>query len=153
MSFIAGSSIHRSLEARLAFLPLSALAAVLIYQGTNAAIYQLIGLGVYFWAYSEGEVSVSPTRDNTLCFFGGYVTNKANRSSAPSHGHCPTGEAEGPEFKKKHNIASSLVCLETHSSYRAPHRANFDQFLSIDSPEPGDDIPVHIIYFHRLDCY
>jgi len=132
MSFIAGSSIHRSLEARLAFLPLSALAAVLIYQGTNAAIYQLIGLGVYFWAY---------------------VTNKANRSSAPSHGHCPTGEAEGPEFKKKHNIASSLVCLETHSSYRAPHRANFDQFLSIDSPEPGDDIPVHIIYFHRLDCY
>ncbi|KAK4136418.1 PRO41 protein [Trichocladium antarcticum] len=56
LNFIAGSSIHRSLEARLAFLPLTALAAALIYQGTNAAIYQVIGLGVYFWAYSEGEM-------------------------------------------------------------------------------------------------
>ncbi|KAK5663384.1 hypothetical protein OQA88_3812 [Cercophora sp. LCS_1] len=56
LGFLAGTSIHRSLEARLAFLPLTALAAALIYQGTNAAIYQLIGLGVYFWAYSEGEI-------------------------------------------------------------------------------------------------
>ena len=56
LNFIAGSSIHRSLEARLAFLPLTALSAALIYQGTNAALYQVIGLGVYFWAYSEGEV-------------------------------------------------------------------------------------------------
>lgn len=56
LNFIAGTSIHRSLEARLAFLPLSALAAALLYQGANAAIYQVIGLGVYFWAYSEGEV-------------------------------------------------------------------------------------------------
>ncbi|KAL2168480.1 hypothetical protein VTG60DRAFT_7216 [Thermothelomyces hinnuleus] len=56
LSFIAGSSIHRSLEARLAFLPLTALAAAMIYQGTNAAIYYVIGLGVYFWAYSEGEM-------------------------------------------------------------------------------------------------
>ncbi|KXX74961.1 hypothetical protein MMYC01_207426 [Madurella mycetomatis] len=53
---LAGSSIHRSLEARLAFLPLTALAAALTYQGTNAAIYQVIGLAVYFWAYSEGEM-------------------------------------------------------------------------------------------------
>ncbi|KAK4251912.1 hypothetical protein C7999DRAFT_37283 [Corynascus novoguineensis] len=56
LGFLAGSSLHRSLEARLAFLPLTALAAALIYQGTNAAIYQVIGLGVYFWAYSEGEM-------------------------------------------------------------------------------------------------
>ena len=56
LNFIAGTSIHRSLEARLAFLPLSALAAALLYQATNAAIYQVIALGVYFWAYSEGEV-------------------------------------------------------------------------------------------------
>ena len=56
LGFLAGSSIHRSLEARLAFLPLSALAGALIYQGTNAALYQVIGLGVYFWAYSEGEM-------------------------------------------------------------------------------------------------
>lgn len=56
LGFLAGSSLHRSLEARLAFLPMTALAAALLYQGTNAAIYQVIGLGVYFWAYSEGEV-------------------------------------------------------------------------------------------------
>ena len=37
-------------------LPLSALAAIMVYQATNPAIYYLIGVGVYFWAYSEGEV-------------------------------------------------------------------------------------------------
>lgn len=57
LGFIAGSSIHRSLEFRLAVLPLCALAAGLVYQATNAAIYYLIGMVVYFWAYSEGEVS------------------------------------------------------------------------------------------------
>ncbi|KAK3393020.1 hypothetical protein B0H63DRAFT_7100 [Podospora didyma] len=56
LAFIAGSGIHRSLEARLAFLPLTALSAALLYQGANAAIYQVIGLAVYFWAYSEGEI-------------------------------------------------------------------------------------------------
>jgi hypothetical protein len=56
LGFLAGSGLHRSLEARLAFLPLTALSAALLYQGTNAAIYQVIGLGVYFWAYSEGEM-------------------------------------------------------------------------------------------------
>lgn len=56
LSFIAGSSIHRSLEARLAILPLAALAAVLTYQGTNAALYYLVAIVVEFWAYSEGEV-------------------------------------------------------------------------------------------------
>lgn len=59
LSFIAGSSIHRSLEARLAVLPLAALAAVLTYQGTNAALYYLIAMFVEFWAYSEGEVRSS----------------------------------------------------------------------------------------------
>jgi len=59
LSFLAGSSLHRSLEFRLAFIPLTALAAALIYQGTNAALYYLIGMVVYFWAYSEGEVSIT----------------------------------------------------------------------------------------------
>lgn len=57
IGFLAGSSFHRSLEARLAALPLTALAAILIYQGTNAALYYVVALAVYFWAYSEGEVS------------------------------------------------------------------------------------------------
>lgn len=56
LRFIAGTPVHRSIEARLAFYPLSALMAVLLYQGTNPAIYYLVGVGVYFWAFSEGEV-------------------------------------------------------------------------------------------------
>lgn len=60
LPLLAGSGFHRSLEVRLALLPLTALAAVLIYQGTNAALYYLIGMMVYFWAYSEGEVSLLP---------------------------------------------------------------------------------------------
>ncbi|KAL7629425.1 hypothetical protein AAE478_000945 [Parahypoxylon ruwenzoriense] len=56
LGLIAGSSLHRSVEARLASFPLAALAAVLIYQGTNAAIYYVVGMIVYFWAYSEGEI-------------------------------------------------------------------------------------------------
>jgi hypothetical protein len=58
LSFIAGSAIHRSLEVRLAILPLTALSAILMYQATNAALYYLIGMVVYFTAYSEGEVSL-----------------------------------------------------------------------------------------------
>lgn len=56
LSFIAGTAIHRSIEARLIIYPLSALIAVLLYQGTNSALYYMIGMGVYFWAYSEGEI-------------------------------------------------------------------------------------------------
>jgi hypothetical protein len=58
LGLIAGSSLHRSIEARLVVLPLTALSAVLLYQGTNSALYYTIGLAVYFWAYSEGEVVV-----------------------------------------------------------------------------------------------
>lgn len=56
LGFIAGSGLHRSLEARLAALPLVALSAALIYQGTNAALYYVVALIAYFWAYSEGEI-------------------------------------------------------------------------------------------------
>ncbi|ODA76573.1 hypothetical protein RJ55_07843 [Drechmeria coniospora] len=56
LTFLAGTSIHRSLEFRLAILPLTALASVLMYQSTNPAIYYLISSLVYFWAYSEGEM-------------------------------------------------------------------------------------------------
>ncbi|KAJ5781885.1 uncharacterized protein N7518_010368 [Penicillium psychrosexuale] len=52
----AGSLPHRSIEIRLIIYPLNALLAALLYQGTDPAIYYLIGIGVYFWAYSEGEV-------------------------------------------------------------------------------------------------
>ncbi|EFZ03060.1 hypothetical protein MHUMG1_05485 [Metarhizium humberi] len=56
LSFVAGSSLHRSLEFRLAVLPLTALTSILMYQSTNPAIYYVIGMVVYFVAYSEGEM-------------------------------------------------------------------------------------------------
>jgi len=59
LGFLAGTAIHRSIEARLIALPLAALAASLLYQATNPALYYSIGMVVYFWAYSEGEVVVA----------------------------------------------------------------------------------------------
>ncbi|KAJ5730420.1 uncharacterized protein N7483_004928 [Penicillium malachiteum] len=53
---LAGTFPHRSIEVRLVIYPLSALFAALLYQGTDPAGYYLIGIIVYFWAYSEGEV-------------------------------------------------------------------------------------------------
>jgi len=47
--------LHRSIEARMVLYPLSALGAVIMYQSTNAALYNLIGVVVYFWAFCEGE--------------------------------------------------------------------------------------------------
>jgi len=59
LGFIAGTALHRSIEARLVLLPLTALASALLYQATNPAIYYMVGMGVYFWAYSEGEIVVA----------------------------------------------------------------------------------------------
>ncbi len=50
------AAMHRSIVARLLVYPLSSLVALLLYQGTNAGLYYIIGMGVYFWGFSEGEV-------------------------------------------------------------------------------------------------
>ena len=57
LGIVAGSSIHRSLEMRLVALPLATLASVMLYQGSNSALYYVVATVIYFWAYSEGEVS------------------------------------------------------------------------------------------------
>jgi hypothetical protein len=63
LPLLAGTGLHRSIEARLIVYPLSALCALLIYQGTNSGLYYIIGMGAYFWAFSEGEVrqAIFPT--------------------------------------------------------------------------------------------
>jgi hypothetical protein len=66
LKFVAGSSLHRSIEFRLILLPLMSLAGILMYQSTNAALYYLIAEGVYFWAYSDGEVGHSVLVPNSL---------------------------------------------------------------------------------------
>jgi len=53
---LAGSLPHRSIVARLLIYPLSALTCALMYQTGDVAVYYLIGIAIYFWAYSEGEV-------------------------------------------------------------------------------------------------
>ncbi|KAL2885916.1 hypothetical protein HOO65_070378 [Ceratocystis lukuohia] len=70
MPLIAGTGFHRSIEFRLAFLPLVILAAALLYSATNAALYYLVGMVAYFWAFSEGEIICAkpwtlPKRNNT----------------------------------------------------------------------------------------
>ncbi|MCJ1476353.1 hypothetical protein MMC13_005019 [Lambiella insularis] len=56
LGIVTTTVLHRSIEARLVVYPLSAMIALLLYQGTNAGLYYLIGMGVYFWAFAEGEV-------------------------------------------------------------------------------------------------
>ncbi|KAH8655563.1 hypothetical protein BX600DRAFT_385192 [Xylariales sp. PMI_506] len=52
---IIGSAFHQSIKLRIIALPLVSFCAILLYQATNAAIYYLIGMAVYAWAYSECE--------------------------------------------------------------------------------------------------
>jgi len=60
LGWISGTPLHRSMEARLIVLPLVALASILMYQGTNASLYYVISIAVWFWAFAEGE-EVCPT--------------------------------------------------------------------------------------------
>ncbi|KAI6249862.1 hypothetical protein HI914_01661 [Erysiphe necator] len=55
LGIFSGSALHRSIEARLIFLPLTIMTSIVMYQATNPAIFYTIGLIVYFWAYSAGE--------------------------------------------------------------------------------------------------
>ncbi|KAI9725680.1 MAG: hypothetical protein M1828_002965 [Chrysothrix sp. TS-e1954] len=58
-SFIAGLPVHRSIEVRLFWFPMNSLCCALMYQGIDPAFYYLIGIAIYFWAYTEGEVVCS----------------------------------------------------------------------------------------------
>ena len=55
------TAIHSRIETRLILLPFAAFWAILMYQGTNPALYYIIGIIAYFWAYCDGEVVLSST--------------------------------------------------------------------------------------------
>lgn len=57
---IPGTALHRSIIARLVVIPMAAVVAVMLYQGTNAALYYLIGMAIYAWGYNEGEIVCMP---------------------------------------------------------------------------------------------
>ncbi|MCJ1234951.1 hypothetical protein MMC14_002915 [Varicellaria rhodocarpa] len=59
VGILTNNSLHRSIVARMVWIPFTATAAVLLYQGPDACGWYLIGLGAYGWAYMEGE-SICP---------------------------------------------------------------------------------------------
>lgn len=62
------------MEARIVLYPLVALAAVMMYQSTNPALYYMIGVGIYFWAYTDGEVGLtSPMKLELRLTFSGHL--------------------------------------------------------------------------------
>jgi hypothetical protein len=92
LKWLAGTRIQRSVEARILWLPLTSLASVLMYQGTNASLYYVIGVGVYFWAYCEGEVSLTLL---FACEGLEYELTAVCRSYVLFLGHCLSGRIEG----------------------------------------------------------
>lgn len=77
------------------WLPLASLSSVLIYQATNPALYYLIGVVVYFWAYSEGEVSrIHLQHARAMLTF-------LIRSYVRYHGHYPNEPTD--EESRKHD--------------------------------------------------
>ena len=60
LKHVARTAMHRMIAPRLIVLPFATLAAALLYQATDPAIYYLIGIGLYLWAYHSGEVSFIP---------------------------------------------------------------------------------------------
>lgn len=100
LGLVAGTAIHRSLEVRLAIIPLVALASSLIYQGTDPAMWYLIGMVVYFVAYSEGEVSFIPAA------FPPRANLTKRRSSQPRLGHYPSAAAR-PALQS-HDVTYSI---------------------------------------------
>lgn len=55
LPWVAGTAIHASIELRLLFYPACALLCALMYQATDPAGFYVIGMILYFWAFSEGE--------------------------------------------------------------------------------------------------
>ena len=102
LGFLAGSGFHRSLEIRLAILPLATLASILLYQGTNAAMYYLAAMIIYFWAYSEGEVSTQSVMPG-----GGTRKLTRPRSSAPSRGRCRKEAPDSPPARSRTTCPAS----------------------------------------------
>lgn len=128
LGLLAGTGLHRSMEARFIIYPLSALVALLIYQGTNAGLYYIIGMAAYFWAYSEGEVSH---------FIGqcAIIMTHRTRSSAPSHGLCP-----------------SVAPQRAGPVYNQLHFNSLDQFRTQDEGFLNDDSSLSE-HFHLISLY
>lgn len=121
LGFIAGTALHRSMEARLAFIPFAAIAAVLTYQGTNAALYYLVAMVVEFWAYAEGEVCCYLHQSFHLS--GTAMLTGLCRSSVPSLGHYHKGTIAGLPDESTHWTLPSLRHFEVGS---LPRPLNLD---------------------------
>lgn len=92
LKYLAGTAIHRSMDLRLIWLPLASLTSVLLYQGTNPALYYLVATFVYFWDYSEGEVrersrsiglSILLTSEKVICAVPWTLPKRSDRPRQP----------------------------------------------------------------------
>ena len=97
VGILTNNPLHRSIVARMVWIPFTATAAVLLYQGPDACGWYLIGLGAYAWAYLEGEVR-SPSTISIN--FRAYETDMFYSKSVPSHG---PSLGNLPRAKPKHN--------------------------------------------------
>ena len=116
LPLLSGTALHRSIEARLVGYPLFALAALLMYQGTNAGLYYLIGVGVYFWAFAEGEVCSPSSHDRPASG----LTDSVVRRCAHYHGPYP-GRTRLPRHDQgdSGNAFWTMAFWARHTSGRA----------------------------------
>ena len=135
LSYLSTSSLHRSIEARLVIYPVSSLAALLLYQGTNPAIYYLVGMGVYFWAFSEGEVSggihsEAGTMDHVTK--GRRADNELGLGRVPGSLGPPAEESIGQSLTQRAGFGRGRrIIHHQHSVWPA-----FVFFFSSNSPPP-----------------
>jgi hypothetical protein len=124
LPLLAGTGLHRSIEARLIVYPLSALCALLIYQGTNSGLYYIIGMGAYFWAFSEGEVS-KPLHENDNEEPTNTIPGRLPRTldSTQARFHSPQIDCIVWSFHRKQQqyTSTSLLTKRTIPHYRPFH--------------------------------
>ncbi|OJJ49104.1 hypothetical protein ASPZODRAFT_157567 [Penicilliopsis zonata CBS 506.65] len=128
---LAGTFPHRSIAVRLALYPLCALIAAMMYQTGDVAIYYLIGISVYFWAYSEGETS-----------------NYFAENDVPVNKQL---SFDGKLHQFYHTAKCSQVSAETKPAAKSqPSRYLFRQRLDSRDPTPsGDDKSSRSVSFPR----
>lgn len=111
LGILATTALHRSIEARLVVYPLAALSAALLYQATNPAIYYTIGIVVYFWAYSEGEVSFLVSRTWSGQLLMKFRLWSRNRGPYRSAGERARYSERGRGYEDAGRTFGSMGCL------------------------------------------
>lgn len=60
LNIVRKTNVYRSFVIRFLVLPIIATMALFLHQGTDSAIFYLIGIGVYIYAWKSGKVDIFP---------------------------------------------------------------------------------------------